>query len=64
MIGGAEVFALFNADRIEVTEVHAAPEGDTIVPAFAPADWRETFREDHPAAGERPAFSFVTLERR
>lgn len=66
VIGGAEVYALFlhRADRIEVTEVHATPEGDATVPAFDPADWRETFREDHPAEGERPAFSFVTLERR
>ena len=66
VIGGAEVYALFlhRADRIEVTEVHAAPEGDAAVPAFNPADWRETFREDHPAQDERPAFSFVTLERR
>ena len=66
VIGGAEVYALFldRADRIEVTEVHAAPEGDATVPAFPAEHWRETFREDHPAAGERPAFSFVTLERR
>lgn len=66
VIGGAEIYALFldRADRIEVTEVHATPEGDATVPAFDPADWRETFREDHAAAGERPAFSFVTLERR
>ncbi len=34
VIGGAEVFALFAADRIELTEVHAAPHGDAIVPAF------------------------------
>src|ERR1700754_1028743 len=36
VIGGAEVFALFldRADRIELTEVHAAPDGDAVVPAF------------------------------
>jgi dihydrofolate reductase len=63
VIGGAQVFALFlpRADRVELTEVHAAPEGDAIVPAFE--GWRETAREDHPAEGERPAYSFVTLER-
>ena len=63
VIGGAQIFALFlpGADRIELTEVHAAPEGDAIVPAFA--GWREVAREDHPAEGERPAYSFVTLER-
>ena len=63
VIGGAEIFALYAslADRVELTEVHAAPEGDTFVPRFT--GWRETFREDHPAAGDRPAYSFVTLER-
>jgi dihydrofolate reductase len=61
VIGGAEVFALFldRADRVELTEVHAAPEGDATVPAFQ--GWRETAREDYSADGERPAYSFVTL---
>ena len=61
VIGGAEVFALFldRADRVELTEVHAAPEGDAMVPAFN--GWRETAREDHPADGDQPAYSFVTL---
>lgn len=63
VIGGAEVFALFLplADRVELTEVHAAPEGDTLMPGFE--TWRETARQDHPAEGERPAHSFVTLVR-
>jgi dihydrofolate reductase len=63
VIGGADIFALFldAADRIELTEVHAAPEGDTIVPAFT--GWREVFREEHAAEGDRPAYSFVTLVR-
>ncbi|WP_174298432.1 dihydrofolate reductase, partial [Sphingomonas bacterium] len=63
VIGGAEVFALFldRADRVELTEVHAEPAGDTLVPAFT--GWRETARQDHPAEGGRPAYSFVTLDR-
>ncbi|MDO7844659.1 dihydrofolate reductase [Sphingomonas immobilis] len=63
VIGGAEVFALFadRADRIELTEVHASPQGDAIVPAFT--GWREIAREDHAGDGDRPAFSFVTLAR-
>jgi dihydrofolate reductase len=63
VIGGAEVFALFldRADAIELTEVHAEPEGDATVPAFT--GWREVAREDHPADGARPAYSFVTLAR-
>ncbi|MEH3158973.1 MAG: dihydrofolate reductase [Sphingomonas taxi] len=63
VIGGAEVFALFlpRADRIELTEVHKAYEGDACVPAFT--GWREVAREDFPTEGERPAYSFVTLVR-
>ena len=56
VIGGAEVFALFDrADRIELTEVHAAPDGDAVVPPFD--GWREVAREDHPprASGRRTA---------
>ncbi|WP_277978550.1 dihydrofolate reductase [Sphingomonas phyllosphaerae] len=63
VIGGAEVFALLldRADRIELTEVHAAPAGDAIVPAFT--SWRELARESHPADCDRPAYDFVTLAR-
>lgn len=63
VIGGAEIFAQFanRAERIELTEVRGEPDGDTIVPAFT--GWREVKREDHPAADDRPAYSFVTLER-
>jgi len=63
VIGGAEVFALLldRADRIELTEVRCRPDGDAIVPAFL--GWRETLRQDFTADGDRPAYSFVTLER-
>jgi dihydrofolate reductase len=63
VIGGADIFALFAplAERIEVTEVHASPDGDTYVPPFA--GWREQTREDHNAVAPRPAYSFVTLVR-
>jgi len=63
VIGGAEVFALFldRADAVELTEVHATPEGDVTMPRFE--GWREVLRETHPAEGERPAYSFVTLVR-
>jgi dihydrofolate reductase len=65
VIGGAEIFALF-ADRLtrfELTEVHAAPAGDTILPAPGP-EWRETARVEQPAEAGAPALSFVTLVRR
>ncbi len=64
VIGGAQVYALALplADRIHLTEVHATPEGDTVLPPFGP-EWRETARVDHPADGDTPGYSFVTLER-
>ena len=66
VIGGVAVFeeALPSARRVHLTEVHAAPAGDTVLPAFDPAIWAETTREDHDAASDTPGYSFVTLERR
>lgn len=65
VIGGVQVFAeaLPSATRVELTQVHAAPAGDTWMPPFDPLRWRETFREHHAADGDAPAHSFVTLVR-
>lgn len=67
VIGGAEIFELFlpHADRIELTEVHCSPAGDTFMPDPRERNfnWKEVAREDHVAEGLQPAFSFVTLER-
>ncbi|UAK24893.1 dihydrofolate reductase [Sphingomonas nostoxanthinifaciens] len=65
VIGGAEILALFwpHLTRIELTEVHAAVEGDTILPAPGP-DWHEIARTEHPAEAGNPALSFVSLVRR
>ena len=66
VIGGAEVFARFLplVQRIELPEVHDAVQGDVELPdPRRDSAWTERNREDHPAEGGRPAFSFVTLER-
>lgn len=65
VIGGAEILCLFEdrASAVELTELHFAPEGDTLMPAFEPARWHEVSREDYPAENGQPAFSFVRLER-
>ena len=66
VIGGAEIYALFlpHAERIELTEIDAPIAGDTTMPPFDPAVWRETRRDSQvPGEGE-PPYSFVTLERR
>lgn len=66
VVGGAEIYGLFLplAGRIEWTEVHAAPRGDTRFPAYDRAQWTETFRESHPPEGRAPGFDFVTLLRK
>ena len=66
IIGGAEIFAqaLPLARRIELTEVHSRPEGDTLFPPLDRDRWREVARDDRPALEGRPAYSFVTLKRR
>jgi len=64
IIGGAQVYkaALANADRLYLTEVHAAIDGDTVFPEFERSDWREISRNDRQPE-EGPAYSFVVLER-
>ncbi|BAU91555.1 dihydrofolate reductase [Methylorubrum populi] len=66
VVGGAEIYrlALPHADRLHLTEVDAAPEGDAYFPPFDRSAFRETFSEAH-AAGERDefAFRFVDLDR-
>ncbi|WP_033074528.1 dihydrofolate reductase [Sphingopyxis sp. MWB1] len=66
VIGGAEIYHLFLplATRIELTEVALEPKGDATIAYPGPADWREVAREDHPAEGSRPAYSFVTFVRK
>ena len=65
VIGGAEIYKLFLplADRIELTEIAAEPEGDTSIPALDNSAWQEIARESHPAQGKVPAHDFVTLMR-
>ncbi|KMO38010.1 diacylglycerol kinase [Methylobacterium tarhaniae] len=63
--GGAEIYALAlpRADRIQLTEVDAAPEGDARFPAIPP-DFRAVAAESHPTGpDDEYAFRFVTLTR-
>jgi dihydrofolate reductase len=67
VIGGAEIYAQWMdcADRLEVTEVHARPEGDTFFTAIDPAQWEEVARIRNPAtAADSADFSYVTYRRR
>ena len=73
--GGAGVYGSVlddgpvQADRLELTFVGGAFEGDTFFPPYrhliAPeGPFERTFREAHPAADGRPAFRFETFVRR
>jgi dihydrofolate reductase len=66
VIGGAEIYRLWldRADRLEITEVHARPEGDTYFD-IDKADWDEVARVRHPAGPDDSAdYSYVTYRRR
>ena len=66
VIGGSALFeaALPRAKRLYITEVDAAPEGDTFFPGFDQSLFREVANERHDA-GEKDehAFTFRILER-
>lgn len=65
--GGAEIYAqaLPIADRLELTLVHAEPEGDAVFPEWGRAAFDLAGRESHPAsADDEHAFTFATYRRR
>ncbi|WP_328805065.1 dihydrofolate reductase [Stappia albiluteola] len=67
VMGGGEIYrqALSRADRLEITRVHAEPEGDTHFPEIDPSVWRETARVT-PERGEKDSadMTFLTFERK
>ena len=67
VIGGAQIYAQWMdaADRLEITEVHARPEGDTRLATIDAKDWEEIARVRNPAGeGDSADFSYVTYRRR
>ncbi len=64
--GGGDVYQqlMDRCDRIIMTYVHAAPDGDAFFPAFEHLNFKETAREDHPAGprDDHP-FTIVTYKR-
>lgn len=51
-------------DRLYLTRIHRAYEGDARFPAFDESCWRLVSREEHPADSDhdRPAFTFLDYE--
>ena len=67
VLGGRDIFeaTLPRAARVYLTEVDAAPEGDTWFPSLDPAHWVETARRAPPrATGDEHATVFVDYARR
>jgi dihydrofolate reductase len=66
VIGGAELYAqaLPLARRLYLTVVEAEVPGDTVMPEFDLASWREVRRSFHPADAQHPyAFRCMVYER-
>ncbi|MCV0429846.1 MAG: dihydrofolate reductase [Roseibium sp.] len=66
-MGGGQIYtqAIEFADRLEITEVDAEPDGDTRFPEIDPSKWEEVGRE----SGERTEkdsadFTYVTYRRK
>jgi len=67
VIGGADIFAAVMplANRLEITHVHAAPEGDVHFPVIDAKHWYEDTREKREAGpGDDASCSVTTYLRR
>jgi len=62
VIGGSHLFSTLmpRADRLEITTVHARPDGDTHFPAIEARQWHEVARSAH-AAGPDDSAPFTCL---
>jgi dihydrofolate reductase len=66
VIGGGDIYAqaMPLANRLEITHVHARPDGEAVFPPIDPAIWRETARrEGSPGPGDEAGFTRVTYVR-
>jgi dihydrofolate reductase len=67
IIGGSDVFNAMmpTAARLEITHVHASPEGDVLFPRIDPAVWREVSRQEVlPGPDDSAAFAVAEYVRR
>jgi len=65
IIGGAAICeaAMPITDRLYLTVIDKAYEGDTWLTSFIDEQWQEISRKDVAADGDMPAHSFLVLER-
>jgi dihydrofolate reductase len=67
VIGGGDIFSalMSRATRLEITHVHAAPEGDSFFPEIDPQQWEQKSRREMPAGPKDSArFALATYVRR
>lgn len=66
LIGGAQLYAqaLPQAQRLYLTRIDAAPEGDAFFPDYDEAEWERVDSEAHPAEGDAPGYCYETWQRR
>jgi dihydrofolate reductase len=67
VIGGSDVFSLTLplAQRLEITHVHAKPEGDAFFPSIDRRVWREIVRKKYDAGpDDSDSFTVATYLRR
>ncbi|MGB6365057.1 MAG: dihydrofolate reductase, partial [Thermoanaerobaculia bacterium] len=64
--GGAQIYnlALPRANRLYLTRIHAAIEGDTRLPELVESEWNLVSKEDHQPEGKNEhSYSFLTYDR-
>ncbi len=63
IIGGAQIYAqsIQYANKLYITKIHKAIEGDAFFPKFNEDEWSKTERIDH--LDHTPPYSFITLKR-
>ncbi|SNS85995.1 dihydrofolate reductase [Ekhidna lutea] len=67
IIGGGEIYrmGLELADKIYLTEINHAFDGQVTFPTFDDSKWKEVSREHHPADGRhKHSFDFVVYSRK
>jgi dihydrofolate reductase len=67
VIGGADLYreTMAYADRLVITQVHLAPQGDTAFPTIDQSLWREIERSEHAAGeGDDAGYSRLVYQRR
>jgi dihydrofolate reductase len=67
VIGGGDIFSALmpRATRLEITHVHASPEGDSFFPDIDPQEWEQrSRREVPPGPKDSASFALATYIRR